>query len=169
MVAQDNNKSQWFVSGGANSVIALNGSSNTSLGGKLSGGVWLNGYTGFRLNVEAANIWMKNDFTATTFGASLDWMANLLPKSVNEQNFFLIGLFGVGVNHYKLDKDYSNQYSKINGISFNFSLQAAFKLSSKLSLFIEPGIRIDPKFYEYEYKDDPYMNASISAGIIYKL
>ena len=41
--AQDNPfKPEWFVSGGINGVTALNGSANNILGGKVSGGVWLN-------------------------------------------------------------------------------------------------------------------------------
>ena len=168
VVAQENHQPQWFVSGGASSVIAINGSSNTSLSAKLSGGVWLNGYTGFRLNVEAGNIWMKDDLTSLNYGASLDWMANLLSTSVRDQDkFSLIALFGVGVTHYELDDDYSPLYSKINGVSINMSLQAAFKLSPKLSFFIEPGLKINPKFYDLEHKHDPYMNFSASAGVTY--
>jgi len=54
--AQDNPfKPEWFVSGGINGVTALNGSANNILGGKVSGGVWLNKIIGLRVNAEAGS------------------------------------------------------------------------------------------------------------------
>lgn len=55
--AQDNPfKPEWFVSGGINGVTALNGSANNILGGKVSGGVWLNKIIGLRVDAEAGNV-----------------------------------------------------------------------------------------------------------------
>ncbi|NDV66977.1 hypothetical protein [Bacteroides sp. 224] len=171
MNAQEFYKKQWFVSGGVNGLTALNGSANSILGGKLSGGVWLNGYTGFRVNVEAGNIWLKGDYTATTIGAGVDWMVNLLALNAldPDRKFFLNAFVGVGYNNYSLDKEYSNRYSKINDIVGNASIQFSYKLNEKLSLFAEPGIRISPKFYDVVNKDDIFVNAALSAGVIFKL
>lgn len=56
MKAQDNPfKPEWFVSGGINGLSALNGSASNMLGGKVSGGVWLNKIIGLRVNAEAGN------------------------------------------------------------------------------------------------------------------
>lgn len=171
MAAQEKRPLQWFISGGPSSVIALNGSSNTSLGGKISAGTWLNGYTGFRANVEVANIWMENDFTAMSYGAGIDWMINLLAMDTYHwtKGFFLNTFVGVGYNYYSLDKNYSDKYSKINTVDFNFSLQAIYKLNPKLSLFFEPGIKIGPKFYDIENKKDPYVSLMLTAGVTFNL
>lgn len=166
IVAQES-RSQWFVSGGAHSVIALNGSANASIGGKISGGVWFNGYTGLRLNVEAGNIWMKGDYTATTFGGGLDWMVNLLSLDP-DRKFGLNAFMGVGINHYSLDKNYG-RHSKINDVLANFSIQATYKLSPSVSLYLEPGVRVGSKFYDLENKKDAYASGTVSAGVIINL
>ncbi len=60
MKAQDNPfKPEWFVSGGINGLSALNGSASNMLGGKVSGGVWLNKIIGLRVNAEAGNVWLR--------------------------------------------------------------------------------------------------------------
>ncbi|MCD7900847.1 MAG: porin family protein [Bacteroides sp.] len=171
IVAQENNRSQWFISGGAHGVAALNGAATNSLGGKVSAGVWINDYTGFRLNAEASHLWLKGDYTGTTFGAGLDWMVNLLSIAPfdPDRKFFLYSFIGIGYNHYSLDKDYNRRYSRINDIVGNFSIQAAFKLSDRVSLFLEPGIRMNPKFYDIDNKDDAYASGMVTAGITFKL
>ena len=65
------------------------------------------------------------------------------------------------------DNDFPN-LSKTNTISGNFSLQAAFKLNAKLSVFAEPGIKISTKFYDMENKDDVFAAGMMTIGVIYK-
>ena len=85
--AQDNPfKPEWFVSGGINGVTALNGSANNILGGKVSGGVWLNKIIGLRVDAEAGNVWLKGGYNAVTVGAGADILVNLMKIPV-ERHF----------------------------------------------------------------------------------
>ncbi|MBE7400192.1 hypothetical protein IN666_11905 [Bacteroides fragilis] len=169
MKAQDNPfKPEWFVSGGINGLSALNGSASNMLGGKVSGGVWLNKIIGLRANAEAGNVWLKGGYNAVTAGAGADIMVSLMKNYTNEDSKFrLNAIFGLGYNYYSFDNDFPN-LSKTNTISGNFSLQAAFKLNSKLSVFAEPGIKISTKFYDMENKDDVFAAGMMTVGVIYK-
>lgn len=169
MKAQDNPfKPEWFVSGGINGLSALNGSASNMLGGKVSGGVWLNKIIGLRVNAEAGNVWLKGRYNAVTAGAGADIMVSLMNNYTNEDSKFrLNAIFGLGYNYYSFDNDFPN-LSKTNTISGNFSLQAAFKLNSKLSVFAEPGIKISTKFYDVENKDDVFAAGMMTVGVIYK-
>ena len=169
MKAQDNPfKPEWFVSGGINGLSALNGSASNMLGGKVSGGVWLNKIIGLRANAEAGNVWLKGGYNAVTAGAGADIMVSLMKNYTNEDSKFrLNAIFGLGYNYYSFDNDFPN-LSKTNTISGNFSLQAAFKLNSKLSIFAEPGIKISTKFYDMENKDDVFAAGMMTVGVIYK-
>lgn len=169
MKAQDNPfKPEWFVSGGINGLSALNGSASNMLGGKVSGGVWLNKIIDLRVNAEAGNVWLKGGYNAVTAGAGADIMVSLMKNYTNEDSKFrLNAIFGLGYNYYSFDNDFPN-LSKTNTISGNFSLQAAFKLNSKLSVFAEPGIKISTKFYDMENKDDVFAAGMMTVGVIYK-
>lgn len=170
MKAQDNPfKPEWFVSGGINGLSsALNGSASNMLGGKVSGGVWLNKIIGLRVNAEAGNVWLKGGYNAVTAGAGADIMVSLMKNYTNEDSKFrLNAIFGLGYNYYSFDNDFPN-LSKTNTISGNFSLQAAFRLNSKLSVFAEPGIKISTKFYDVENKDDVFAAGMMTVGVIYK-
>ena len=169
MKAQDNPfKPEWFVSGGINGLSALNGSASNMLGGKVSGGVWLNKIIRLRVNAEAGNVWLKGRYNAVTAGAGADIMVSLMKNYTNEDSKFrLNAIFGLGYNYYSFDNDFPN-LSKTNTISGNFSLQAAFKLNSKLSVFAEPGIKISTKFYDVENKDDVFAAGMMTVGVIYK-
>ena len=169
MKAQDNPfKPEWFVSGGINGLSALNGSASNMLGGKVSGGVWLNKIIGLRVNAEAGNVWLKGRYNAVTAGAGADIMVSLMKNYTNEDSKFrLNAIFGLGYNYYSFDNDFPN-LSKTNTIGGNFSLQAAFKLNSKLSVFAEPGIKISTKFYDVENKDDVFAAGMMTVGVIYK-
>ncbi len=169
MKAQDNPfKPEWFVSGGINGLSPLNGSASNMLGGKVSGGVWLNKIIGLRVNAEAGNVWLKGRYNAVTAGAGADIMVSLMKNYTNEDSKFrLNAIFGLGYNYYSFDNDFPN-LSKTNTISGNFSLQAAFKLNSKLSVFAEPGIKISTKFYDVENKDDVFAAGMMTVGVIYK-
>ncbi|WP_220653991.1 hypothetical protein [Bacteroides fragilis] len=169
MKAQDNPfKPEWFVSGGINGLSALNGSASNMLGGKVSGGVWLNKIIGLRVNAETGNVWLKGGYNAVTAGAGADIMVSLMKNYTNEDSKFrLNAIFGLGYNYYSFDNDFPN-LSKTNTISGNFSLQAAFKLNSKLSVFAEPGIKISTKFYDMENKDDVFAAGMMTVGVIYK-
>lgn len=169
MKAQDNPfKPEWFVSGGINGLSALNGSASNMLGGKVSGGVWLNKIIGLRVNAEAGNVWLKGGYNAVTAGVGADIMVSLMKNYTNEDSKFrLNAIFGLGYNYYSFDNDFPN-LSKTNTISGNFSLQAAFKLNSKLSVFAEPGIKISTKFYDMENKDDVFAAGMMTVGVIYK-
>ena len=63
--AQDNPfKPEWFVSGGINGVTALNGSANNILGGKVSGGVWLNKIIGrmAERRIQCRDSWCRSGY-----------------------------------------------------------------------------------------------------------
>lgn len=169
MKAQDNPfKPEWFVSGGINGLSALNGSASNMLGGKVSGGVWLNKIIGLRVNAEVGNVWLKGGYNAVTAGAGADIMVSLMKNYADEDSKFrLNAIFGLGYNYYSFDNDFPN-LSKTNTISGNFSLQAAFKLNAKLSVFAEPGIKISTKFYDMENKDDVFAAGMMTIGVIYK-
>ena len=139
--AQDNPfKPEWFVSGGINGVTALNGSANNILGGKVSGGVWLNKIIGLRVDAEAGNVWLKGGYNAVTVGAGADILVNLMKNYTDEnRKFRLNAIFGLGYNYY-----------------------------SHLSIFAEPGIKISTKFYDIENKDDVFAGGMMTVGVIYK-
>lgn len=169
LAKQDNPfKPEWFVSGGINGVTALNGSANNILGGKVSGGVWLNKIIGLRVDAEAGNVWLKGGYNAVTVGAGADILVNLMKNYTDEdRKFRLNAIFGLGYNYYSFGDDYP-RLSKTNTMSGNFSLQAAFRLNSHLSIFAEPGIKISTKFYDIENKDDVFAGGMMTVGVIYK-
>lgn len=121
-----------------------------------------------RVNAEAGNVWLKGGYNAVTAGAGADIMVSLMKNYTNEDSKFrLNAIFGLGYSYYSFDNDFPN-LSKTNTISGNFSLQAAFKLNSKLSVFAEPGIKISTKFYDVENKDDVFAAGMMTVGVIYK-
>ncbi|MCS2423041.1 hypothetical protein NXW31_17875 [Bacteroides fragilis] len=140
MKAQDNPfKPEWFVSGGINGLSALNGSASNMLGGKVSGGVWLNKIIGLRVNAEAGNVWLKGGYNAVTAGAGADIMVSLMKNYADEDSKFrLNAIFGLGYNYYSFDNDFPN-LSKTNTISGNFSLQVRLQTERKTKCLCRTG------------------------------
>ena len=101
-------------------------------------------------------------------GAGADILVNLMKNYTDEnRKFRLNAIFGLGYNYYSFGDDYP-RLSKTNTMSGNFSLQAAFRLNSHLSIFAEPGIKISTKFYDIENKDDVFAGGMMTVGVIYK-
>ena len=97
-----------------------------------------------------------------------DILVNLMKNYTDEdRKFRLNAIFGLGYNYYSFGDDYP-RLSKTNTMSGNFSLQAAFRLNSHLSIFAEPGIKISTKFYDIENKDDVFAGGMMTVGVIYK-
>ena len=111
---------------------------------------------------------LEGGYNAVTVGAGADILVNLMKNYTDEdRKFRLNAIFGLGYNYYSFGDDYP-RLSKTNTMSGNFSLQAAFRLNSHLSIFAEPGIKISTKFYDIENKDDVFAGGMMTVGVIYK-
>ncbi len=166
---QAQEKQQWFVGGGAEGAVALNDTWNKSLGARLSGGVWLNNYTGFRLNVRGGNMWLKDDYTATLLGGGVDWLVSLHKGGRNDdRRWNFNGVIGIGYEYYDFSEGYSTQYTHISTLNGYFGVQATYKLSNHLQLFAEPGVSMTPKAYDLDRDDDVFASTFINVGVIYK-
>lgn len=166
-VNAQNNDQKWFISGGANGKLALNGSYNNEIGGVVSGGLWLNKVIGVRLSGTVGYNKLKNDMNATHYGARLDGMVGLI-RDYGANAFFNLNTFvGISYNYYSMCNDFLGLKST-NSVTANVSLQPTFKLGSKWAAFIEPGIELSPKYYDVDNKNSKFCALTLSAGLIYK-
>ena len=86
---------------------------NNILGGKVSGGVWLNKIIGLRVDAEAGNVWLKGGYNAVTVGAGADILVNLMKNYTDEdRKFRLNAIFGLGYNYYSFGTDFDSRFSK---------------------------------------------------------
>lgn len=115
-------KLEWFVLGGINGVIVLNGLVNNILGGKVFGGVWLNKIIGLCVDVEVGNVWLKGGYNVVIVGVGVDILVNLMKNYIDEdRKFWLNVIFGLGYNYYLFGDDYF-RLLKMNIMSGNFFL-----------------------------------------------
>ncbi len=160
---------KWFVAASSNSVLALNNTWNKTQGVRLSGGAWINKFTGFRLNARANNMWLQDGFTAKTIGGGIDWMASLHKGGRRDDKAWNFNAFiGIGYEYYQFADDYSPRYTHISTLNGYFSVQATCKLGEHFQLFAEPGLNMTPKAYDLDRDDDVFASAFLNIGAIYR-
>lgn len=158
---------RWFVSGGVNGSAALNGSAVNELNAKIAGGLWFNKIIGARVTVNAGNSWLKGGYNAFTMGAGVDLLANLMKHYADEDSRFrLSGVVGIHFGYYSFPDDFPNQ-KHVGTVAGNFGLQAAWKLTEKLEFYVEPGVKLMPKYWETDGEDDPFTAGTLTLGVTY--
>lgn len=167
-MAQENNdfrKNNWFITGGVNTEAFMNTNGYVTAAGKLGAGVWINPYVGLKLEGVAGNTHLLEESRGQVFGGSLSYMAHIYGGN-SFKRFNLIGVASMGFYHHKFDNILKN-YSYMNVLTGSVGIQAVYNISPNWSVYIEPGILVQPKYYEPKYKDDVAVSAYFSAGITY--
>mgnify|MGYP001313443821 FL=1 len=158
-------KGNWFVSGALNGEWLTKTIGNVYAGGKISGGVYLTPLSGFRATAEIGKNRIGNDTEATQLSANLDYMLTLIGNN-GFKKFNLAAILGAGFNYYDFG-DNDPKYTRVNTISGNFSIQASYNVNRKFSVFIEPGLKVLPKYYSKELNNKIYMQSNLTIGLAY--
>lgn len=158
-------KGNWFVSGALNGEWLTKTIGNVYAGGKISGGVYLTPLSGFRATAEIGKNRIGNDTEATQLSANLDYMLTLIGNN-GFKKFNLAAILGAGFNYYDFG-DNDPKYTRVNTISGNFSIQASYNVNRKFSIFIEPGLKVLPKYYSKELNNKIYMQSNLTIGLAY--
>ena len=143
----------WFIGAGAGAnIYVANGSQHADILDRLTVnpelmiGKWFNPYLGVRLKGQGGSIHTftgsegENMYSHTHVNAHVDFMFNFTNYicKYNEKRFYnFIPTIGVGYDH----RDYDDKFFKkgFNGITANASLLNTFRLSNRLSAYIEVG------------------------------
>ena len=158
-------RGNWFVSGALNGERMTKTIGNVYAGGKVSGGVYLTPFSGFRATAEIGKNRIENNAEATQLSANLDYMLTLIGNN-GFKRFNLTAILGAGFNYYDFG-DNDPKYTRVNTISGNFSIQASYNVNRKFSVFIEPGLKILPKYYNKELNNKIYMQSNLTIGLAY--
>ncbi|MBE7400195.1 MULTISPECIES: OmpA family protein [Bacteroides] len=158
-------KGNWFVSGGLGGEWLTKTPGNMYVGGKISGGVHLTPLSGFRATAEIGKNRMENNGEATQLSANLDYMLTLIGNN-GFNRFNLSAILGAGFNYYDLGND-NPKYTRVNTLSGNFSIQASYNVNRKFSIFIEPGLKVLPKYYSKELNNKLYTQSNLTVGVAY--
>lgn len=167
-MAQENNsfnKNNWFVTGGVNTEAFMNTNGYVTATGKVGAGIWLNPWLGLKVEGVAGNTHLLSDSRGQVFGANLTYMAHLYGGK-SYKPFNLNGVLGIGFYHHKFG-DILKEYSYMNILTGNLGIQAVYNITPKWSVYLEPGIILQPKYYEPKNKENLTVSAYLSAGVTY--
>lgn len=163
--AETFHKYNWFVTGGVNTEAFMNTDGYITATGKVGAGVWINPWLGLKVEGVAGNTHLLNDSRGQVFGAHLTYMTHLYGGK-KYRPFNLNAVLGMGFYHHKFG-DILKKYSYMNILTGNLGIQAVYNISPKWSVYVEPGISLQPKYYDVNNKDHVGVTAYLSAGITY--
>lgn len=158
-------KYNWFVTGGVNTEAFMNTDGYVTATGKIGAGLWINPWAGLKLEGVAGNTHLLTDSRGQVFGAHLTYMTHLYGGK-KYRPFNLNAVLGMGFYHHKFG-DILQKYSYMNILTGNLGIQAVYNITPKWSVYVEPGISLQPKYYNVNDKDKLTVSAYLSAGITY--
>lgn len=158
-------KNNWFLTAGATTEAWMNKDGYVLGTGRFGAGVWINPWLGLKLEGVAGNTHLLTDSRGQVFGAHLSYMAHIYGGK-KYRWFNLLGVAGMGFYHYKSGTIFDN-YSRMNTLNGNIGLQALFNITPKWSLYVQPDLVLQPKYYDPANKDDVTLSAALTVGINY--
>lgn len=167
MAQKDNSfqKNNWFITGGVSTEGFMNTDGYVTASGKIGAGIWFNPWFGLKLEGVAGGTHLMKEYGGKVFGAHLSYLTHLY--GAKEYKPFNLNLtLGMGFYHHETGNALQ-KYSYINTLSGNFGLQAVYNITPKWSIYAEPGLLIQPKYYHPDEKKDVAPSAYLTAGITY--
>ena len=161
----DFQKYNWFVTGGVHTEALMNTDGYVTATGKLGGGIWLNQWAGLKLEGVFGNTHLLEHSRGQVFGAQLSYMAHLYGGN-HYRPFNLNALLGVGFYHHNFG-DILKKYSYMNILTGNLGVQAVYNITPKWSVYLEPGLLLQPKYYDINDKNKLMPSFYLSAGVSY--
>lgn len=158
-------KNNWFLTAGATTEAWMNTDGYVLGTGKIGAGVWINPWLGLKLEGVAGNTHLLTDSRGQVFGAHLSYMAHIYGGK--KYNWFsLNGVLGGGFYHYKSGTIFKD-HSIVNTINGNVGVQAVFNITPKWSLYLQPDLVVQPKYYDLPNKDDLALTGALTVGVNY--
>lgn len=167
MAQNDNSfqKNNWFITGGVSTEGFMNTNGYVTASGKIGAGIWINPWFGLKLEGVAGGTHLMKEYGGQVYGAHLSYLTHLY--GFKEYKPFNLNLtLGMGFYHHKLGNAL-NKYTYMNTLNGNLGIQAVYNISPKWSIYAEPGLLIQPKYYDENHKKDVAPSAYLTAGITY--
>lgn len=167
MAQKDNSfqKNNWFITGGVSTEGFMNTNGYVTASGKIGAGIWINPWLGLKLEGVAGGTHLMKEYGGQVYGAHLSYMTHLY--GFKEYKPFNLNLtLGMGFYHHKLGNAVS-QYTYMNILNGNLGIQAVYNISPRWSIYAEPGLLIQPKYYDPANKSKVAPSAYLTAGITY--
>lgn len=158
-------KNNVFVTAGVNTEAWMNTDGYITAAGKVGAGIWINPWLGLKLEGLAGNTHLLEESRGQVFGGSLTYMAHLYGGK-KYRAFNLNGVLGAGFYHYRFGSILKN-YTYMNVVAGHLGVQAVYNFSPKWSVYVEPGVTLQPKYYDVKHKDDLAVSAYLSAGVTF--
>lgn len=167
MAQKDNafQKNNWFVTGGVSTEGFMNTDGYVTASGKIGAGIWVNPWLGLKLEGVAGGTHLMKEYGGKVFGAHLTYLAHLYGGKTYKP-FNLNLALGMGFYHHELGNAIG-RYSYINILNGNLGLQAVYNITPRWSIYAEPGLLIQPKYYRPDEKKDVVPSGYLTAGITY--
>lgn len=158
-------KYNWFVTGSVYTEALMNTNGYVEATGKVGGGIWMNQWAGIKLEGAFGNTRLLKDSRGQIFGGQLTYMAHLYGGN-HYRAFNLNGTLGIGFYHHRFG-DALKYYSYMNVLTGNLGIQAVYNLTPKWNIYLEPGLLIQPKYYDVNDKSKVLPSFYLSAGVSY--
>lgn len=158
-------KNNWFLTAGAHTEALMNTNGYVTGTGKVGAGIWFNQWAGIKLEGVAGNTHLLTDSRGQVFGAELSYMAHLYGGK-EYKPFNLNGVLGMGFFHHKFGT-ILEKYSYMNVLTGNLGVQAVYNITPRWSVYLEPGLLVQPKYYDVNNKDNVVPSFYINVGLSY--
>lgn len=158
-------KYNWFVTGGVHTEALMNTNGYVTATGQVGAGIWLNQWAGLKVEGVFGNTHLLESSRGQIFGAQLTYMAHLYGGN-HYRPFNLNGVLGMGFYHHNFG-NILKKYSYMNILTGNLGVQAVYNITPKWSVYLEPGLLVQPKYYDVNHKDKVVPSFYLSAGVSY--
>ena len=160
-------KNNWFVTGGVHTEALMNTDGYVTATGKVGAGIWINPWLGLKLEGVAGNTHLLEDSRGQVFGAQLTYMTHLYGAK-EYRPFNLNAVLGMGFMHHKFG-NILKKYSYMNILTGNLGVQAVYNFTPRWSVYLEPGLLIQPEYYNINDKDKVAPSFYVSLGVTYAI
>ena len=158
-------KNNWFLTAGAHTEAMMNTNGYVTGTGKVGAGIWFNPWAGIKLEGVAGNTHLLTNSRGQVFGAELSYMAHLYGGK-EYKPFNLNGVLGMGFYHHKFGT-ILEKYSYMNILIGNLGVQAVYNITPRWSVYLKPGLLIQPKYYDVNNKDKVMPSFYVNVGLSY--
>lgn len=158
-------KNNWFLTAGGSTEAWMN-KDGYVLGTVKGGfGTWINPYLGLKLEAVAGNTRLLESSRGQVFGAHLTYMTHIL--GAKKYSWFnLLGVVGGGYYMYKSGTIF-DEYSKLQALNANVGVQALFNVAPRWSIYLQPDMVMQPKYYNPADRDKLTLSAALTLGVNY--
>ena len=154
-----------FLTAGVHTEALMNTNGYVTATGKVGGGIWLNQWAGFNLEGVFGNTHLLTNSRGQVFGGELSYMAHLYGGK-KYTPFNLNGVLGMGFYHHKFGT-ILEKYSHMNILTGNLGVQGVYNITPKWSVYLEPGLLVQPKYYDVNDKETLAPSFYINVGVSY--